>query len=575
MIKLTEFAAIVDTYKNNFDIRKKRYKKERKDNLKDSREKQEKRIETGKFLNVGKIANKLKPKGGGDIIDNIIKFSLLTFAGVLLSNIDKIALAAKKIFEEAKKIFKDLKVFFEEKVVPFFESLPGSIEKTGEIVSSIGDFFVDLNPFRNLSSTLSTVFNGLLGLGYKLNSLYKPPKPPNQKIGNSAVSGTNNARQVAARVRQEAARKAAIKQNALAKNKSFLKGRQTTALRSGARTQIPVLAGSGAGTNPLFGDYVKSLEETKATDRALRNAKSAISEKAKRDAAFFKSFGIDDGDKFYKAQLDQIFDDTFSDPKLKKEFLLDDLTKPTNIFSRTKASFSGLTKGLDFRFNPKDVLKFFKNPANYKSFAKGSIAGYVFEQGLKAVGTSISDALPFSENFQLLAYFGLISKERIFKLKAENIAKYPPEKREDTIKELKKSAESNPFFLDSSGLLKKEQASGILKQLAPILATMGETDLISDLKIRLQPTTNVEPSANVEPSSTRQQNNGLGGPSFPNPNKKSNENNFTIDGTKINIGDWVGSLQSDTTYSNAGLIPVNNNLIVIQPVIQREGVKNS
>lgn len=564
MIKLTEFAAIVDTYKNNFDIRKKRYKKERKDILKDSREKQEKRIETGKFLNVGKVANKLKPKGGGDIIDNIIKFSLLTFAGVLLSNIDKIALAAKKIFEEAKKIFKDLKVFFEDVVVPFFESIPGAMEKAGEFASSIGDFFVDINPFRNLSSTLSTVFNGLLGLGYKLNSLYKPPKPPNQKFVSSS-----NARQVAERIRQEAARKAAIKQDALAKNKSFLKSRQTTALRSGARTRIPALAGSGAGTNPLFGDYLKSIEETKATDRALRNAKAAISEKGKRDAAFFKSYGIDDGDKFYKAQVDQIFDDTFSDPKLKKEFLLDDLTKPTNIFSRTKASFSGLTKGLDFRFNPKDVVRFFKNPTNYKSLAKGSIAGYVFEEGLKAAGTSISDALPFSENFQLLAYFGLISKERIFKLKAENIAKYPPEKREDTIKELKKSAESNPFFLDSSGLLKKEQASGILKQLAPILATMGETDLISDLKIRLQPPIKEEPSTKVKPKEQ------FIPPSIPNPNKKANEDNFTIDGTKINIGDTVGSLQSDTTYSNAGLMPFNNNLIVIQPVIQREGVLNS
>ena len=482
MIKLTEFAAIVDTYKNNFDIRKKRYKKERKDNLKDRREKQEKRIETGKFLNVGKIANKLKPKGGGDIIDNIIKFSLLTFAGVLLSNIDKIALAAKKIFEEAKKIFKDLKVFFEETVVPFFESLPGAIEKAGEIASSIGDFFVDLNPFRNLSSTLSTLFNGLLGLGYKLNSLNKPPKPKLRNLNSSAGSGSRSAQQTAAKVKQtaaqrvaqEAAKKVKIRETALAKRQSFLQARKKTALRSGTRIKSPVLAGAGAGTNRLFQDYVKSIEETKATNRALRMAKSAISEKARKDAVFFKSFGIDDGDKFYKAQVDQIFDDTFSDPKLKNQFLLDDLTKPKNIFSRTKASFSGLTKGLDFRFNPKDAFRFFKNPTNLKSLAKGSIAGFLFEEGIKAIGSSISDALPFSENFQLLAYVGLISKKRMFKLKAENIAKMTPKKREDTIKELKKSAESNPFFLDNGGLLKKEAANGILEAISTYTCKYGK-----------------------------------------------------------------------------------------------------
>ena len=64
-------------------------------------------------------------------------------------------------------------------------------------------------------------------------------------------------------------------------------------------------------------------------------------------------------------------------------------------------------------------------------------------------------------------------------------------------------------------------------------------------------------------------------PSLPNPNKKANEDNFTIDGTEINIGDTVGSLQSDTTYSSGGLMTLNNNLIVIQPIIQREGVLNS
>ena len=117
--------------------------------------------------------------------------------------------------------------------------------------------------------------------------------------------------------------------------------------------------------------------------------------------------------------------------------------------------------------------------------------------------------------------------------------------------------------MDSSGLLKKEKAIRILEELAPILETIGVDNNINidlpDAKPTITP--KVEPKQQVVP------------PRKTDPNKKANENNFTIDGTKINIGDLVGSLQRDTTYSSGGLKTVTNNLIVIQPVIQ--GVLNS
>ena len=50
------------------------------------------------------------------------------------------------------------------------------------------------------------------------------------------------------------------------------------------------------------------------------------------------------------------------------------------------------------------------------------------------------------------------------------------------------------------------------------------------------------------------------------PNKKQTKTIFTIDGVELNIGDEVGSLQMDTTYSSGGVRTIANNVVVLQTI---------
>ena len=103
MIKLTEFTSVVDTYKKNFDIRSKRFSDKKKKDTAEKIKKREDRIEPKKFLNssrdaAGNVANKMKP--GGDILDTVIRFGAFTLLGLIVKNIDKIAIAVKTIIEK-------------------------------------------------------------------------------------------------------------------------------------------------------------------------------------------------------------------------------------------------------------------------------------------------------------------------------------------------------------------------------------------------------------------------------------------------------------------------------------------
>ena len=120
MIKLTEFTSVVDTYNKNFDIRSKRFSDKKKKDTKEKIEKRENRIETKKFLGdlkgaAGSFSNKMKP--GGDILDTVIRFGAFTLLGLIVKNIDKIAIAIKTLIEKLKEFAVNAKKFFEEKVV--------------------------------------------------------------------------------------------------------------------------------------------------------------------------------------------------------------------------------------------------------------------------------------------------------------------------------------------------------------------------------------------------------------------------------------------------------------------------
>ena len=596
MIKLTEFTSVVDTYKKNFDIRKKRFSLVKRGDLRKRREKREKRIETSKLFNTKTLKDGVK-KQSGDILDNLLRFGLFTLLGFLLKNIDKVVLTIKNIVDKVKEFAKNLKTFYEDTLKPLFESLSGLAPIVGSVFGFIGNFIMEMNPFNSFGDLLDTVIYGILGMASKLGMLNKPQvKPP---------SGTALRKQptlpkakVPARVKTAARVRStfAARQSKIAAQRSFLRRSTPQGV-----SRTAAAAASGLGRTPgadfpvgtrITQSVVDEMKENiriqadeearLARNRVEIRAREAIAKKAALDKKFFDKFGIEGGDKFTKAQAAQFFDDflfTPDGPGASGTSVLDDLVgkppKPNffkNVFDRvvegSRRGGAALKDfGMGFRFNPKDVVNFLKNPKNLKDLAKGSILGLAFEAGAKSLATSISDALPFSENFQLLAYFGLISKERIFDLKAQQLMKMSPEKRRRFIEKYKKHAESNPFFLDSIGLQNKENATMILQRLAPLLAAPGgaegNEDLIEALEsLKIKPT--VEPKQPVIP-----QNEIDILDDFINktdPNKKANEDNFTIDGSRVNIGDEVGSLQMDTTYSSGGVRTIANNVVVLQTI---------
>ena len=128
MIKLTDFNAAIDTYKKNFLIRKKRFKNTQAQASVEKRAKRENRIEIGKFAKRvgGGFAKKFKPAGGGDFLNDLLRFAGFTVLGLIVANIDKIAIALKNTIEKIKEVANNLRIFYEEKVKPFFETVYNS-----------------------------------------------------------------------------------------------------------------------------------------------------------------------------------------------------------------------------------------------------------------------------------------------------------------------------------------------------------------------------------------------------------------------------------------------------------------
>ena len=177
MIKLTEFTSVVDTYKKNFDIRSKRFSDKKKKDTAEKIKKREDRIEPKKFLGgsrdaAGNVANKMKP--GGDILDTAIRFAGFTLLGVIVKNLDKIAVFAKQVIEKVKELAIRFKKYFDDVIVPIFNDIVGLGTQIKDTFGDIANFVIRMNPYNELSDVLETVMSGILVLGYRLASLYRP-----------------------------------------------------------------------------------------------------------------------------------------------------------------------------------------------------------------------------------------------------------------------------------------------------------------------------------------------------------------------------------------------------------------
>jgi len=178
MIKLTEFTSVVDTYKKNFEIRSKRFSDKKKKDQAANKEQREARIESKKFFSsVGaKVAEKIKP--GGNILDTVIRFAGFTLLGVLVKNLDKVAAFAKQVVEKVKEFAIRFKKYFDDVLVPLFNDIVGLGTQIKDTFGDIANFVIRMNPYNELSDVLETVMSGILALGYRIASLYRPFTTP-------------------------------------------------------------------------------------------------------------------------------------------------------------------------------------------------------------------------------------------------------------------------------------------------------------------------------------------------------------------------------------------------------------
>ena len=626
MIKLTDFNAAVDTYKKNFLIRKKRFKNTQTQASVQKRAKRENRIEIGKFAKRvgGGFAKKFKPTGG-DFLNDLLRFAGFTILGLIVANIDKIAIALKNTIEKIKEVANDLRIFYEEKVKPFFETVYNSAKSAYEAIKGISDFFIDVNPLNEFSDLLDIVMYGILGMGYKMGSLNapkkpKPPKPP-------AKTPTKTPVKTPAKVP--------------AKTLSRTPAKTTAPARTIAKTfapSIPVTAGRGTGTGTGTGvpkattaagmlsddlldilkkssdasiksaaeeflklkesePFSKGLDPTKdlsknidSTSRA--NFKKFIEalekEKLKADLKFRGNLGLDTPEGAAAAQ--QAAMDIKSDLDKGRSLkpgasVLDDLLgvpkpKPTqtlSTFEKLQSQFKYLTKGLDFRIDIKtpifNAIKSAKS--NPKQFALNTLGGglktggtlalgFIIEGLANAIGKAISDSLPYDPKFKTLGYFGLISKERIAATTAQEILDRDADQQVIAIDRLIKAAESTPAFYDISGQQKKESARAIL-------------DAIIKIRASEQKTTKEKLEENAEKIDEALQSRTPLTPELLSQTisfgtniafgKQEPSSNTTIAfNPPSRLNTIAQGLDQETTYSNQGMVTIKETLIAIQPI---------
>ena len=626
MIKLTDFNAAVDTYKKNFLIRKKRFKNTQTQASVQKRAKRENRIEIGKFAKRvgGGFAKKFKPTGG-DFLNDLLRFAGFTILGLIVANIDKIAIALKNTIEKIKEVANDLRIFYEEKVKPFFETVYNSAKSAYEAIKGISDFFIDVNPLNEFSDLLDIVMYGILGMGYKMGSLNapkkpKPPKPP-------AKTPTKTPVKTPAKVP--------------AKTLSRTPAKTTAPARTIAKTfapSIPVTAGRGTGTGTGTGvpkattaagmlsddlldilkkssdasiksaaeeflklkesePFSKGLDPTKdlsknidSTSRA--NFKKFIEalekEKLKADLKFRGNLGLDTPEGAAAAQ--QAAMDIKSDLDKGRSLkpgasVLDDLLgvpkpKPTqtlSTFEKLQSQFKYLTKGLDFRIDIKtpifNAIKSAKS--NPKQFALNTLGGglktggtlalgFIIEGLANAIGKAISDSLPYDPKFKTLGYFGLISKERIAATTAQEILDRDADQQVIAIDRLIKAAESTPAFYDLSGQQKKESARAILDAIIKIRASEQKTtkEKLEENAEKIDEA--LQSRTPLTPELLSQTISFGTNITFGKQEPSSNTNIAFNPPSRLNT--IAQGLDQETTYSNQGMVTIKETLIAIQPI---------
>ena len=604
MIQLTDFTKAIDTYKKNFDIRNKRFSDKKKKDIKVKREEREKKIESSKIFSVKRFQNKAIGKSQ-DILDTAIRFAGFALLGVIVKNLDKIISLGKNIIEKIKEISTQFKNFFNDKLKPlFFDAL----EIGGNIFNAfkdVGDFIIEMNPFRTFESLLDTVTAGIIGIATKLGRLNSPPPPggssaavpestkkpsksPAQSPVNQSVVSKEKLlekakkRQLFGAEAKAAVRRASVKSRRLAEKlvDEPVKTRELVTAGSSSSTK-PSSPAAGttfgqritADTPELFNknvtEILKSDSLSKINQYIENQRKLGIepdpqlvieaNERAKQKAGLVRPTELEGKVKtINQSQIDRAraFGDLrrqgvgdvgkpIPQPKLgdvRTDNLFDAIKDPklNNVivrqFDKLKSlDLSNLTKGLDFRFNPMQAVKGLFTLKSLIGAGLGIGAEFVADAAIERIQKEITPYEGLSKIEQdAIGITGLVSGDRILKVRAERISRLPKAEREKVISKLKEDTKRDDFFGNITGI------NAQLKYMADFI--LLELGIITDEETKKT-----------------------------SPNKRADEDNYDSGGNKIKIGDTVGydisrGLNSSTTYDNQGRFTSREVVIAIQPV---------
>ena len=621
MIKLTEFTSVIDTYKKNFAIRSKRFDAKKKKDLAEEREEREKKIEAKKLFKLDNIKDKIGDKAG-NILDTVIRFAGFTLLGVIVKNIDKITIALKSIVEKLKEFAQNVKVFFNEKVVPFLTDVFNLGKDIFKVFEGIGDFVIGMNPFKDFDSVFNTVINGILGIAFKLGNLYNPVKPGSLPPGSGgAATGTSlSPKQVAAREAAKAAAEEAKRTKALRDAANLRKQAEVARgstrrrlLRQAKRLEKTVGGADTSSVATATADkpgqpgqrtprlITKTFSKEFSDD--LQASKAAADAAKPGPVASFRTFLKNALDRNFKEQRlanpsvtgitediarSNMFDDLakeFADEfEGKKPFstigkeaptaprgnliapkLLKGIFGPEDLLNQKSLN---LLKGLDFRFTLDDLARTFTFQ-NLKSTIKGGVAGFIIEFLAKSIAKGVSDSLPYSEDNQIFGKLGMISVERIAKLRAHQLLTMNPKERETKLKQLNADAQSEPFFLDKVGNKNKKMAELILREYLKL--TISEQS-----KTQIQ-TTSVDPKITQQTISPKKIESEMLIPGDYTPGElKQLEEIQQRFGSQSSVSkpamvasvnrNMSDGLNGPTTYGNQGVMISREVIVAIQPV---------
>lgn len=642
MIKLTDFNSVVDTYKKNFDIRSKRFALKKKKDTTEKIQKRENKIENKKFFDglkgaAGNIANKIKP--GGDILDTVIRFGVFTLLGLIVKNIDKVAIFIKQVIEKIKEFATQAKKFFDDVLVPLYEDIVELATDIKETFEDISDFVINMNPYNELTDTLDTVMMGILALGYRMAGLSVPkPTPPGAAPAKASAVKTpvkTPAKQpvikrvftpsrfkVRAAERAKAAERAVTKRLSETKvtadvgagkgvsgrggmpiddiNKAIddvIKGKDPKIKITKKQYTKPVgpkqvipdtptqLLGRAIGSDiaNLIKTYKKLglsnsdlLKIANDIDGESFNERKAAYEILKKKGLEDRVFNVPDASKVFPKPVNRTPEGILRGPGFRAPTIppaqqpLTNLQKLQRSLDINAKRLQTLTKGLDFRFDAGKVIK--EQLLNPKNLVKnlGSFGlGVGIDIGARSIAKYISNILPYDEDFEILAYLGLIDPDRIAQLTATKIIKLPEDKRKKVLKKLERdSKSSNDIF--GIGQRKKDMANDILNYIN--IFSLGKIGLEKIPEIKedkeLEKLEFPEQFAPVIPESLINKPD----PTIIPKNKGADDAFFYPDGTKLTPGMTVGKLNntsgldSPTTYGSQGVMISREVVIAIQPV---------